>query len=117
MPGPALYIDEDSSDRAMVSALRSAGCDVLTANEAGMTERLDSEHLAFATEQRRILVTQNIRDFRVLHRQLMESGRHHRGIVLIHQSDKLGPGEVTRRVLRLSQTLGNGDLTDRAEFL
>ena len=36
-----LYLDEDTMDKALVSALRARGVDVLTAQEATMIERPD----------------------------------------------------------------------------
>lgn len=38
----SLYLDEDSMDRELVTALRARGMDVLTATEASMIERADS---------------------------------------------------------------------------
>ena len=50
-----LCIDEDSGDRDLVQVLRARGVDVMTAQEVGMIERTDAEHLQFATEQNRVL--------------------------------------------------------------
>jgi hypothetical protein len=44
-----LYFDEDSMRDALVRALRARGADVITALEAGMIDRDDSEHLDYAT--------------------------------------------------------------------
>jgi hypothetical protein len=46
-----LYFDEDSMDRNLIVALRARGVDVLTALEADMIHREDSEHLEFATRE------------------------------------------------------------------
>ena len=58
-----LYIDEDSMSRALVRALRARGIDVTTALDEGMIERTDAEHLAFATNQGRVLYSFNVGDF------------------------------------------------------
>ncbi len=50
-----LCIDEDSDDRDLVQVLRARGVDVMTAQEVGMIERTNAEHLQFATEQNRVL--------------------------------------------------------------
>ena len=54
-----LYIDEDSGDRNLVQALRARGVDVITAQEVGMIERTDDEHLQFATSRDRVLYSFN----------------------------------------------------------
>jgi len=41
----ALYLDEDSMDQSRVEALRDRGVDVITATEAVMLGRSDSEQL------------------------------------------------------------------------
>ena len=58
-----LYLDEDSMDQALVRALRARGVDVLTALEAGMIERDDPDHPAYATAHGRALCTFNVGDF------------------------------------------------------
>ena len=74
-----LYIDEDSGDRDLVQALRARGVDVITAQEAGMIERTDAEHLQFATEQNRVLYSFNRGDFLRLHSLYLAEGRDPRG--------------------------------------
>lgn len=44
-----LYLDEDAMDGDLVRALRARGVDVEPANEVGMIEREDEEHLRYAT--------------------------------------------------------------------
>ena len=50
-----LYIDEDSADRNLIQALRARGVDVITAQEVGVIERTDDEHLQFAASCDRVL--------------------------------------------------------------
>jgi len=47
----ALYLDEDSMDQSLVAALRARGVDVITATEAGMLGRSDSEQLDYSGVQ------------------------------------------------------------------
>jgi hypothetical protein len=54
-----LYLEEDSMRHAPVRAIRSRGVDVSTALEAGMLERQDEHHLAYATAQGRALCSFN----------------------------------------------------------
>jgi predicted nuclease of predicted toxin-antitoxin system len=64
----------------VVLELRRLGHDILTSLDAGNANRSvpDSEVLAFATAQHRILLTHNRRDFLRLH----ETGGRHAGMVL-----------------------------------
>lgn len=57
-------------DHGLVSALLARGVQVLTTLEAGMIERLDRDHLAFATEQGRVLrvlYSYNVEDYCRIH--------------------------------------------------
>jgi hypothetical protein len=112
----SLYMDEDSMEEALVRALRVRGLDVLTAHEAGMIERTDADHLAFATAERRVICTYNVGDFWTLHHETLAQGRHHSGIILVPQQ-RYGIGEQLRRLLRLAAALSSDDMIDRAEFL
>ena len=111
-----LYMDEDAMEQALVGGLRARGVDVLTAQEAGMSERNDPGHLEYAVRERRVLCTFNARDFWLLHSQYLAAGRTHAGIVLMPQQ-RYGVGEQLKRLLRLAVTLAPEDMTDRAEFL
>ena len=111
-----LYMDEDSMDQALVRALRARGIDVLTAHEAVMTGRTDSEHLAFAAGIGRVVCTFNVGDFWGLHSEYLANGRTHAGIILVPQQH-YGVGEVLRRLLRLAATLSAAEMVNRAEFL
>jgi predicted nuclease of predicted toxin-antitoxin system len=69
------YTDEHIA-RAVVRGLRRRGVDVQTVSEAGMLGATDEEHLRFATEQQRVVFTQDD-DFLRLH----ADGISHHGIV------------------------------------
>ena len=58
-----LYMDEDAMEQALVGGLRARGVDVLTAQEAGMSERNDPDHLEYAVREGRVLCTFNASDF------------------------------------------------------
>ena len=76
-----LLIDEDTQDARLVSGLRAAGHDVLTVNEAGLPGQADSAVLAYASQNKRIVLTMNCRDFLELH----DAGERHAGIVGIYK--------------------------------
>ena len=76
-----LLVDEDTQDGRLVAALRQAGHDVLTVNEAGLPGQADSVVLAQAFQERRIVLTMNCRDFL----ELDEAGNAHAGIIGIYK--------------------------------
>lgn len=112
----AVYLDEDSMDRALVAALRARGVDVQTALEAGTIEIADADHLAYAASLGRVLLTCNIGDFCQLHQEWLSSSRPHAGIVCMPQQG-LSIGPRLRRLLRLLTTLKSEQMRDRLEFL
>ncbi|MCI0627119.1 MAG: DUF5615 family PIN-like protein [Acidobacteria bacterium] len=99
-------------DKALVSALRARGLDVLTAHEAGMIERSDEEHLAFAAREGRVLYSFNVGDYC----RLQAQGRSHAGLVLAQQQ-RYAVGEQMRRLLRLAAARSAEEMRDHAEFL
>lgn len=70
-----LYTDEDFSRQA-AEALRQLGHDVLTVQESGRAgQRIpDSDVLAYATTNKRIVVTHNGKDFIRLHKSTSHAG-------------------------------------------
>lgn len=77
-----LYLDEDSSQRRLIAALRESGIDVLTAVEVGTSGATDADHLKFAADSGRVIVTANRGDFARLHGEWASIGRTHGGIII-----------------------------------
>ena len=111
-----LYFDEDSMRDALVKALRARGVDVVTALEAGMIDRDDSEHLDYAAAQGRSLSSFNVKDFYDLHASRLTAGKSHAGIILARQQ-VYSIGELMRRLLRLIAAKSAEEMKDRVEFL
>ena len=103
------YTDEHVA-RAVVRGLRQRGVDVLTVPEAGMLGASDSEHLARAQAEGRVLFTQDD-DFLRLH----ASGVAHTGIVYIPQHASVG--EIVRSLILVFQVLDAEDMQGRIEYL
>ena len=101
-----LYLDHDV-DVTLANRLQPWGHNVLTTREAGHTEASDEQQLAFATNVGRVVITHNRRDFRRLHRQWIENGRLHGGIII---SAHLPLQELERRLLRLFSTYTDPDV-------
>lgn len=101
---------------ASVRGLRSRGLDVLTAHEAGMLNRDDEQHLAFAAGQKRTLYSFNSRDYFKIHTRWVESGKSHSGIITTRQR-RFTVGEQIRRLVRLCEQLSAEEMQNRIEFL
>jgi len=104
-----LYLDHDV-DVACAARLLRLGHDVLTTRAVGRTESLDEQQLVFATQEGRVFLTHNRRDFRSLHYQWTEEGRRHSGIII---SSHLLLDELERRFLRLLATYTEADMQGR----
>jgi hypothetical protein len=103
------YMDEHVP-AAVTAGLRKRGADVLTAQEAGMVEAADGEHLVLATNQGRVVFTQDA-DFLRLH----ATGIEHAGIAYAPQQTPVGP-LVRGRVL-IYQVLESEDMHNHVEFI
>lgn len=111
-----LYVDEDSMDKALIRALRTRGMDVTTAQDEGMIERSDVEHLEYATSQGRVLYSFNRRDFYQLHTEYLRQGKFHAGIILARQQ-QYSVGEQMRRILKLNAAKSAEEMQHWVEFL
>ncbi len=89
-----LYADENFP-QLVVEELRKLGHDVLTANEAGQANQRipDSQVLAYATQQKRAVITQNRCDFIKLHKRVTK----HAGIIVCRE-DHRHPLQLADRI-------------------
>lgn len=71
------------------------------ASDAALGALDDPQVLELATEQSRVLVTRNARDFAPLLREWAEAGRHHSGCILIWTLAHNQFGPIIRGVVRL----------------
>jgi hypothetical protein len=97
------YFDEDSAQHRLIAALRSHATDVTTSLDSGMNARDDESQLTLASVQGRVVVSAYARDFASLHRDWLEGGRSHFGILIIPQQ-RYSTGEIVRRMLRLNSS-------------
>ena len=109
------YFDEDAQDERLIRALRTRDLDILTTTEAGMGERGDSDQLAFAAKQGRVLFSFNVGDYHHIHAEFMKTGHTHSGIVLARQVDYTVGNEL-RALIHLSGTLTAEQMQNRIEF-
>ena len=110
MAGKIKFYMDEHVPSAVTKGLRLRGVDVLTAQEAGMLEADDEDHLALATEQGRVIFTQDA-DFLRLHAE----GVRHSGIVYVHQQTPIG--YIVRGLMLIHQVLEPKDMRNHVEFL
>ena len=96
---------------AIAAGLRRRGIDVTTTVEAGLRSATDDVHLAYAVEQRRVIVT-NDPDFLVL----AQEDRPHMGIAYCDQGRR-SLGEMIRRLVVLWERYPAEALHGRIVFL
>ncbi len=109
----SLYLDEDFS--VLIAALLKAqGFDVTTARDEGMLGKSDLEQLEYASAHERCIVTHNRVHFERLHREYLEAGRHHWGIVV---SAHRRPYETARRLARLLDTFTADEIADNLFYV
>lgn len=111
-----LYFDEDSQDSDVVQAVRFRGLDVLTANEVGMRQRTDEDHLDFATADGRVLYSFNVGDFNRIHIERITQDNPHAGII-IGQQQRYSVGEQMRRLTRIVNARTAEQMIGQLEFL
>ncbi|MHB8973293.1 MAG: DUF5615 family PIN-like protein [Pirellulaceae bacterium] len=83
MSSVRLHVDEYAGETAVIAALRAWGVDQLTTLEAGRLGSSDADQLVYATQQGRAIYTLNASDFARLHREVLQAGGSHAGIVVI----------------------------------
>ncbi len=108
-----LLLDEDVRV-VLAEILRQRGYDVIHVLEVGRRGKSDPEQFLYAASQRRVVLTHNIRDYRLLHRQCQEEGKRHAGIIV---SDQLPFRELLRRVLRCLNRLTAEEVENKIVWL
>ncbi|GAX61209.1 hypothetical protein SCALIN_C19_0003 [Candidatus Scalindua japonica] len=83
---------------------------MLTIKEAGMLGATDTDHIALAKKEGRVIFTQDV-DFLRLHAK----GTEHCGIVYAQQQTPIG--EIIRCLTLLHQILDYNDMQNHIEFL
>jgi hypothetical protein len=100
-----LYIDDDSVDRALIFRLTSTGHNVMKPAVAGTSGKADAAHFMYAIRNRRVLLTRNYEDFRLLHDLILLAGGHHPGILVVRTDNDpardMSPGAIVHAIQKL----------------
>lgn len=111
MAGPIRYYLDQHIAGAVVNGLRQHGIDVLAAQEAGRCGLPDSDQLAFATAQDRVMVTFDP-DYLALH----NSGTPHTGIAWC-PATKYRIGRLIQMLILLHGVTDRDAMKNRVEYL
>ena len=103
------YMDEHVH-KAVSEGLRRRGVDVSTAQETGLLSASDEDHLKFATQQGRVIFTQDA-DFLRLH----AAGLSHQGIVYVPQQTPIG--SIVQCLMLIFDLLSPEDIVNHVKFL
>lgn len=105
-----LYLDDDSIHVVLVQLLGQAGHDVLLPANVGFAGAADPVHLRHAIREKRVFLTHNYDDFRLLHELLLEGGGHHPGVLTIRRENNpqrnMKPPHIVRAIANLSGRKG-----------
>lgn len=116
-----LLLDEQISPR-VAEELRKRGQDVVAVSETELRGVADDDVLRWAVADRRAVVTNDMRDFRLLHARHLTMATSHYGIVLVSgQRRSLRRAGIRGLVQALDRLLaelpGEDALTDREIFI
>ncbi len=87
---------------------------VVTARDAGQLGRSDAEQLTFAAASERVLLTHDRVHFERLHREWLDAGRNHAGILV---GRRRMPAELATRIGRLLLRLSAQDLQNQFLYI
>ena len=108
-----LYLDENIPV-ALAPILAAAGLDCLTTREAGNLSLSDEAQLGFASQEGRVLVTFNCKDFLPLVVRWQQAGRFHAGLIVCQE---LVLPELVRRFRHLIAQHRDEDLGNKVLWL
>lgn len=79
----------------IVTALRLRGEEITHVEELGRKGLSDAEHLEYAATNSFAFFTYDVPDFTVLHKQYLQQGKHHAGLIF---AQELSISEAVRRL-------------------
>ena len=108
-----LLIDEDVHS-SLAEVLRKRGYDAVNVRELNKRGFLDSEILLEAVKGSRCLFTFNVKDFVILHKEIIQAGKSHSGIIV---SKQLNLSETLKKLLKVLQANTQETMKNKLEFL
>jgi hypothetical protein len=108
-----LYLDEDV-DVLLADLMRARGFRVTTTQAAGQVGKTDESQLAFATSQRKAILTHNRVHFEALAQGYFEEKKAHSGIII---AVRRRPKELSRRVLILLDSVTADEIENQVRYI
>jgi predicted nuclease of predicted toxin-antitoxin system len=111
-----LLLDEDTQAKRLIRLLREAGHEVETATEAGLVHKADSQVLAHAKQQGRLVITRNCDDFAALHRASSEPP----GVLAVYQHDTasdMSDADIVQAIANLERVSAETEWQFLGEFV
>jgi predicted nuclease of predicted toxin-antitoxin system len=108
-----LYLDEDVNV-VLADLVRARGFRVTTTQAAGQVGKTDESQLAFATSQRKAILTHNRVHFETLARRYFEEKKAHSGIII---AVRRHPKELSRRVLILLDAVTADEIENQIKYI
>jgi len=111
------FLADADLNKAIVSGVlrREPSVDFLTAHPAGLRHMSDTEVLALATRQQRVLVSHDVGSMPAHFRAFLQAGKHSAGVFLIAQS--LDVGAAIDELLLIWLASEASEWQDRLEWL
>lgn len=111
MPGTIKFHLDEHVPPAIADGLRRRGIDVTTTLDAGLGGADDSDHIAFALAEGRVIFTHDD-DYLTLHAR----GVEHTGIAYCHQHTR-SIGQILSHLLLVHQVLEPEEMANRIEYV
>lgn len=111
------YVDSHIA-KAIVIQLKRRGVDIIHCDDVGMSEASDAEHLVYATEHQRVMVSQD-RDYVDLHYEAQRLETSHEGIIVI-RGQLQGEAQISflvKSLFELDELVQGGAATLEGDFI
>jgi uncharacterized protein with PIN domain len=113
---PLRFYFDTNVAKAAADQLRVRGVDVIRCEEVGMAAAKDIEHLQYATDNQRVLVSHD-QDFLRLDQSWKATGKRHAGIFFLQQSLQGDVGFVLKALIEYADFVEAGAATLEADII
>ncbi|MBZ0280310.1 MAG: DUF5615 family PIN-like protein [Anaerolineae bacterium] len=111
-PASIKFYTDTHIAKAVAAQLRNRGIDVVRCEEIGMAEAKDIEHLEYAVQENRVVITCDD-DFIVLAQEWAKANKNHSGIMfcLTHVQGEAAIGIIVKKCIQIVDNVANNTST------